>query len=515
MGPVKRVLLGSAAGIFAVAGAQAADLVVKAKPVEYVKVCSLYGAGFWYVPGTDTCIKIGAFVRADVNWNASGNGHPTGFGTNYGGGLNSDGDGAGRGTRVDQGNLSFRNRNAISFDLRTQTEYGTLRSYLDVGTQMVVGQGNGGLTSISNTAQSTIYASRAFIQFAGFTVGRIRSFFDMYNVGNYTLGGAQTSGDTSPNGIYGLAYTWQFGGGLSASLSLEDGGFSTGGRGRVTTNVNLVPGGVVNGAFTTTTVSASWILGNQYNDIKGQDTLDPVLNVRLDQAWGFVGVSGALHDASGGYYGTSNSTLNGHPSDKFGWAVAGSFLVRDVFGLPGDTVGAMAVFSRGAAGYATANFGPKVVYGSGNSVGVGWISDGVYGFGSSVELTDVWSVTGSYEHIWNKQWKTSAYGGFVGVEYNDTAKGLICGSVINTTAGAGAYANCSPNFSYSQVGTRTQWNPVPDLDVALDLAWYHLNTANAGLAALPSSGARPSGTYTVQDQDVFSAFFRVQRNFLY
>ena len=37
MRPVKRVLLGSAAGIFTVAGAQAADLPVKAAPVEYVR----------------------------------------------------------------------------------------------------------------------------------------------------------------------------------------------------------------------------------------------------------------------------------------------------------------------------------------------------------------------------------------------------------------------------------------------------------------------------------------------
>jgi len=47
---MKRLFLGSAAVIIATAGAQAADLPVKAKPVEYVKVCSLYGAGFWYVP---------------------------------------------------------------------------------------------------------------------------------------------------------------------------------------------------------------------------------------------------------------------------------------------------------------------------------------------------------------------------------------------------------------------------------------------------------------------------------
>ena len=57
---VKSLVLGSAAGLLAMSGgAQAADLPVKAKAVEYVRICSLYGAGFFYIPGTDTCIKIG------------------------------------------------------------------------------------------------------------------------------------------------------------------------------------------------------------------------------------------------------------------------------------------------------------------------------------------------------------------------------------------------------------------------------------------------------------------------
>jgi hypothetical protein len=50
---------------------QAADLPTKAQPVEYVKACSLYGAGFWYVPGTDTCIKIGAFARLQLGYGAA------------------------------------------------------------------------------------------------------------------------------------------------------------------------------------------------------------------------------------------------------------------------------------------------------------------------------------------------------------------------------------------------------------------------------------------------------------
>ena len=69
---VKSLMLGSAAGLIAMSGAQAADLPVKAKAVEYVKVCSLYGAGFYYIPGTDTCIKLGGYLRVDTTFNASG-----------------------------------------------------------------------------------------------------------------------------------------------------------------------------------------------------------------------------------------------------------------------------------------------------------------------------------------------------------------------------------------------------------------------------------------------------------
>ena len=69
---VKSLILGSAAGLIAVGGAQAADLPLKAKAVEYVRICSLYGAGFYYMPGTDTCIKLGGYLRADTIVN-SGN----------------------------------------------------------------------------------------------------------------------------------------------------------------------------------------------------------------------------------------------------------------------------------------------------------------------------------------------------------------------------------------------------------------------------------------------------------
>src|ERR1700742_548921 len=114
---VKSLVLGSAAALVAVGGAQAADLPVKAKAVEYVRVCSLYGAGFWYIPGTDTCIKIGGYLRVDTSFNG---------GNNYGQPAWS-GDSGQRNRFYDD--FVARSRFALQIDTRTATEYGVVRTF--------------------------------------------------------------------------------------------------------------------------------------------------------------------------------------------------------------------------------------------------------------------------------------------------------------------------------------------------------------------------------------------------
>src|SRR5207244_7435793 len=76
---VKSLLLGSAAGLVVVAGAQAADMPVKAPAVQYVKICSLYGDGFYYIPGTDICLKLGGYVRKQDYYNYGQNATATPF----------------------------------------------------------------------------------------------------------------------------------------------------------------------------------------------------------------------------------------------------------------------------------------------------------------------------------------------------------------------------------------------------------------------------------------------------
>jgi hypothetical protein len=198
--------------------------------------------------------------------------------------------------------------------------------------------------------------------------------------------------------------------------------------------------------------------------------------------------------------------------------------LNDVLGMKGDQFGMQAVYTVGAMGYATRATGPFELYGGGNQAGFGWATDGIFtsaGGGSSVELTTVWGVNGFYQHFWNPKWRTSIHGGYEEVDYNSTAAGFICGAAgvggavaAPTGVAMTAVSNCSPNFSWWEVGSRTQWNPHPDLDIGVDVVWEHLNTAFAGTATLAANGARPAGTYSISDQDEVSVYFRIQRNFL-
>ncbi len=86
---------------------------------------------------------------------------------------------------------------------------------------------------------------------------------------------------------------------------------------------------------------------------------------------------------------------NGHPADKYGWALAGGAK----FNLTGgDMIGFNVCYSEGAPGFCTNN-SVLTLYNSNSSVGVGWIADGVFDTGSDIELTKVWSALAGYEHI--------------------------------------------------------------------------------------------------------------------
>jgi len=505
---VKSLLLGSAAGVVAIAGAQAADLPVKAKPVEYVKVCSLYGAGFWYVPGTNTCIKVGSYVRFQMEWEASG-------GFIYRNGANANF------TRTDSPGLEHRVRGVISVDTRTQTDYGTLRGYVRVGAEQTT----------PATPDEGVFMDRAFIQFGGLTVGRADSFFDFFSLARYNYINNFLSSNMGATGQMVLGYTFQFGNGLSASLAIEDGGASAAGaggnnsraRGKSTIDLNTAGNFLSVSAGSTTTDNGAYAMP------------DIVANVRVDQAWGSAQIMGALHQNRGGYYGvvapggcpvgaTVNTTQCSYPGDSIGWAVGAGVVFNNVFGLQGDSISAQINYGEGAAGYVQRGTGAYRIWGSGNNLGIGSAVDSVFGCTatgcSGLEMTQSWGVTVGGEHRWNPQWRTSVYGGYVEHNYNANATALICNIAPATVSGitltsANPAAQCNPDFSMWNIGTRTQWNPHPYLDIGVDVMYYHLNTASAGLATYTAgTTARPTSAVSIEDQNILSVFGRIQYNFL-
>jgi hypothetical protein len=493
MRAMKGLLLGTAAGLFAVASAQAADLPVKAKPVEYVKVCSLYGAGFFYVPGTDTCLKIGMYIRSDHGFGAGGNQAPPGYYESTGNSLF---------TRDGTSFYSYRARINLTTDWRTQTDYGVLRAYAAIIAQN--SQGDAATTGVAGIL-------RAFIQFAGFTAGHAVSYFDFFNGADYGYAPSIWGPGTGVNGTDLIAYTWQLGNGWSASIDIEDAGTGSG-AGRTKRVVNASASGgftlAATGPAITGNTEASW-------------TPDIAANIRIDQAWGSAQLSGALHNMNGAYYSSGvvsgAQTPNGHPGDTWGWAIQGGFRLLN-FLQPKDRLEAAAIYCKGATAYCVST--PIAApYGSGNTIGLGYAVDGVFTTGSGIEKTESWGFNVGYEHFWNAQWRTAVVGGYTEINYNTTASNMLCG--VSGSGGVNQFpfslttgSTCSPNFSQTSVSTRTAWNPHPTLEIGLDLIWWHLDSAMSGSAAFSAVGARPAGIYTFQDQDRYVALLRIQKTVL-
>ena len=473
---VKSLLLGAAAGLVGVAGAQAADLPVKAKPVQYVKICSLYGAGFYYMPGTDTCLKVGGFVRAEVNVNAGGS-----FSVAATGDFDSN-------SRA--GLDDWRSRAGVTLDARSQTEYGTLRSYMVIAStsdNSQSGSPNGGAgigagnpNGSGRNPYTRLWSNAAFIQFAGFTAGKTGSFFD-FDLQPYSNQTNYWGSNLAGGGIEVFAYTAQFGNGLSASISAEN---PNGHRSNILSAPN---GAALASGNTGLNAVGTWQYGNQ-------QAPDVVGNLRIDQAWGSAQIMGAYHQLTA----NSLNASNGVEMEGSGWAFgAGAKFNLPMLGKT-DYVQAQATWSEGAVMYVGSGVNGGFALTDNNTVAgavgssnfVGQQADAVVA-NNGLDKTKGWSITGGYEHFWNTQWKTSLYGAYGKLEYSDASSNVL----RPATAAAGS----SASWSFWQVGSRTVWTPVTNLDLSVEVMYNSQQTAFTGP--------------TIGDNSWWSGMFRAQRNF--
>jgi hypothetical protein len=271
---IKSLLLGSAAALVAVSGARAADAVTVAEPepAEYVKICDVYGAGYFYIPGTETCLRVGGYVRYDASIGDVGS---------FDGALAVD---------HQDGSVNHTYGKNARFTLKTwtgqETELGTLKTYTET-------RFNFGNTRFSSEAYNKgASLNFAWIQLGGLRVGKDESAFDTFigYAGNVIQDTIVPYGDFDTNVIQ---YYFDAGNGFSAVVSLEEG---AGVVGTIDSYVPHVVGGVkwTQGWGAITGVVA---YDSNYEQVTGKVRLDVNVNdqISLFGMFGY-GNDGDLND---------------------------------------------------------------------------------------------------------------------------------------------------------------------------------------------------------------------------
>ncbi|MEI2387724.1 porin [Breoghania sp. JC706] len=290
------LLLAGLAGFAGLGAAQAADLPSAPEPVDYVRVCDAYGAGYFYIPGTETCLRIQGGMRVELRFQDFADDGNVAWGSRNGNGTTT------------------RARAYVRFDSRTQTEYGLLRTYVDLW-----------FTQDSGSDNPDVELRDGFIQFGGFTFGRAESFFDFYTGDNW---GSIIQQGFSDHRTNLFAYTHGFGNGFSATLSVEDGTFSR------------------------NTAVRTRDLSDTYDVYGGHKMPDLVANVRVDQGWGSAQIMGALHEVNGGEIVVGGTPTGNTVRDtEIGWAIGAGATFNVPMLAPGDTISIQGAYSNGAARY--------------------------------------------------------------------------------------------------------------------------------------------------------------------
>jgi Porin subfamily len=505
---IKSILLGSAAGIVAVAGAQAADLPTKkAAPVaQYVKICNVGGITGWTLPGSDTCVKLSGYITAQVeggnlstqyNWgtlndvyavNAAGvaSGYAAAYAAKTGGtvppalaslaGLSGA---AQVGQRVLIGNsdtwgrdeFGWTTRVNFGLDIASNTAYGPLIGHFDINSE------NG--SGFDNTGGYT-YLNEGYLTWAGITAGKAASFF------SFTGGGDNWANFFSPdqkgfNEPDLLAYTASFGGGFSATLALQSPGCN-GGSNNGGSQLCGNPSGSGSG---TDEIGP----GAGYDPIHfgGQRWPDIVGALHVTQGWGEAQLSGVLHNVNvedTQSYLASDCGLAGDQycnarEQKTGWAIdAGvkinlpSFGAGDNFLITGD-YGQSATWYSGLTGEAMwGEWGQ--VNGNGQPM---FLPDAYFNaFTNQWSTPTTWSVSALFEHHFTPQFYIDLEGSVGGYSWNNMGGGCY---LYGAGCGLAQFVNgaLSPHGTAYLIGADIGWNPVTNLNFDLELMYEAVTQA--------------------------------------
>jgi hypothetical protein len=450
----KSLLLGSATAFVAVAGANAADLPSKkAAPATYVKVCDAYGAGFFNIPGTETCVKLGGRVRADYSYSQAQDVMTVTSGAVV---LKTG--------AAEMNKFGSEVRGRVDLDARTPTAYGTVQAVASLRMARTTGvldtsfkpldpaDGTTAVTINSSAAAATLEA--AYVRFAGFTFGNAKDNFAFmpsifYGAGHWP---------SFANGTNMIGYTAVLGGGVSATLALQD------------------------AAFTALKPLDANATGNPYFRYSGL----PQINARLDwdQSWGTVSAKAAtlrydLVDTTLG----SGLPLTAH--SKQVWAAGAGVKINLPMIAAGDALWLEGNYADGMTEY-TINWGnAKSSDTKRNIVGLGYNPASVIDFTNGIETIKSWNLAANFQHWFTPQHRTTFLATYGAYKAPTSSKILAW----NGKEGIG-------DGTVWNVGAQYAFVPTKDFEIGIEALYARMKQDVYLTPAAATKSSRSDGAWT-------------------
>lgn len=540
---MKSLLLGSAAGIVAVASAQAADLPTrKAAPVEYVRVCNVGGITGWTLPGSDTCVKFSGYMTAQfeggnlttqynygsINEAALAAANPlvpqsAAVATALAGisGLDSrftqrvliQASGAQGNTTFYRPQTGWTTRANFGFDLASNTAYGPLIAHFDLNSE----NGNG----FDNTGNNT-YLNTGYVTWAGITAGKAQSFYSFVGGGDNwaNFASPDQKGFNEPDL---LAYTASFGGGFTATIAAQSPG-SNGSSGGGTDIAG--PGGL-----------------NTSLHYGGQRWPDFVGALHVKQGWGEAQISGVIHNVNvvdpayaDAPFNTPGVLNNGAGCgvtaaletgilpcnayhNQIGWGIdAGVKVNLPSFGA-GDDALITGSYTQSAVWYSGL---PDMMWGENGQVnGNGqpmYMADAFFNpITNQWSKPTAWSVSALIEHHFTPQFYLDLEGSVGQLKWSNMGGGC---TILGFGCGIAQFANgpISPSATTWLVGADLGWNPVTNLNFDLELMYQSTNqSAPSGFLGTVYNWGQANEFFVPGNwhgvSDGFAGRFRITRYF--
>ena len=414
-----------------------------------MKVCSAYGAGFFFIPGTDTCLKFGGRIRADYAYvpakNQFSSSNALGVGV-----VNKAKDGA--------NTLGWEARGALNFDARTATAWGTVQSTASIRLARVTGSLDKDYAASATSASPTL--EYAYVRFAGFTFGAARDNFAFMPSLTYGAG----HWGSFANGAKQISYTATFGGGVSATIALQD-YLDTASDKSIS---NLPTGG--------------YYVYNSAPQINA--------NIRIDQSWGALQLMGAYADVS------TNTATDSYDFNKGVYAIGAGVKINLPMLAKGDSLSLTANYANGMTEYTTNWTSFKSSAYKRDVGGYTMNHPSLVAESTGLETVKSWNVAALLEHYWAPQYRSVLFTSYGQLDAPTGAKARVWDGT--KSFGDATVWNLGTNFA---------WLPTKGMEIGVEVIYARVNQDVRNTV-----GTAAGSVLSKSDSNV-TGRLRVERNF--